>query len=339
MSVTCGPILLITSKVSDSSANKCALLIKSLIKPKWCFNGLKVKGGAIRSGFITIFTTLISFAINKIIQPVVNISNKLHEKNELPGNPIQLYEVIRVIDGVPLFLENHLERLFMSAYLSGIENMPGYDDIEEQVYRLIEDKNKPIGNIKLNYTINDSSSQPKIVIDFIEHYYPSDDKYKTGVKVGLLKAERPNPQAKLQHLGIRNKANLIMSKENVYEVLLVDHAGNITEGSRSNVFFVKNDQLYTSPDEKILNGITRRKILKLCMDNHIPVIKNDLPVINIGQYEGAFLTGSSPKVLPISAIGDHHYNPDLPIARRIIELFNVEIDQYIKEKLQHQKNL
>jgi branched-chain amino acid aminotransferase len=268
------------------------------------------------------------------MQPEVNIPKIMQENKELSENPLLLYEVIRVIDGIPLFLEDHLERLYNSANMSGIDNLPDQEEIEKKIVNLIANKNRKIGNIKLTFTISIFHQLPKSELDFIPHFYPSDEKYITGVKVGLLEAERPNPQAKVEHLSIRNKANLIMSKESVFEVLLVDHFGNVTEGSRSNVFFVKNNQLYTSPDEKVLNGITRRKILKLCVTNSIPVIKKDIPLIDIGQFEGAFLTGSSPKVLPVSAIGDIHYKPELQIIRQLIKLYDIEIDQYKKEKLE-----
>jgi branched-chain amino acid aminotransferase len=267
------------------------------------------------------------------MQPEVNIPKITHENKELSENPLLLYEVIRIIEGIPLFLEDHLERLYNSANLSGMDNLPDQKEIEKRIVNLIAIKNRKIGNIKLTFTISVLHQLPKSELDFIPHFYPPDEKYISGVKLGLLETERPNPQVKAEHLSIRNKANLIMSKENVFEVLLVDHFGNITEGSRSNVFFVKNNQLYTSPDEKVLNGITRRKILKLCITNNIPVIKKDIPLIDLGQFEGAFLTGSSPKVLPVSAINNIHYKPDLQIIRQVIELYDIEIDRYIKEKL------
>jgi branched-chain amino acid aminotransferase len=39
----------------------------------------------------------------------------------IPEEPVQLYEVIRITEGIPLFLEDHLERLYQSARLAGIK--------------------------------------------------------------------------------------------------------------------------------------------------------------------------------------------------------------------------
>jgi len=244
---------------------------------------------------------------------------------------MQFYEVIRVINNIPLFLQDHLERLYHSANLFQIQNIPGFSELREKIFGLINEGSRKTGNIKLSFILKTFDAQPEIELDFIPHFYPSKEKYSTGVKVGILSAERPNPQAKIQHIDIRNRANLLMSKERVFEVILIDQEGNITEGSRSNVFFLKGDELYTSPDKDVLQGITRKKILQICASHEIPVNKIIIPLSSIGNYEGAFLTGSSPKVLPILSISDIHFRPDLPLIKKIIDLYDKAIDEYIRE--------
>ena len=270
---------------------------------------------------------------------MVNIPKIGNVKKERSKNPILLYEVIRVIDGIPVFLEDHLQRLYHSAQLSGVYNLIGLEELEEKIKQLIADENKKIGNIRLSFTIADTIIQKQSELVFIPHFYPSEEKYQDGVKVGLLSTERPNPQAKMQNTAIRNKVNMLMKKNNVFEVLLVDQEGNITEGSRSNVFFVKDNQLITCQDEKVLLGITRKKILQLCDFNVIPVIKKVISVSEIGLFEGAFLTGSSPKVIPISNIGKVKYNPGLPLIKRIMDLYNRAIEEYLEVKKSSADNI
>ncbi len=272
------------------------------------------------------------------MQPRVNKQNIIHENKEENGNPslpyypFQIYEVIRIIDGIPLFLEDHLERLYTTAEQSGIFNLPGQDNIKKKIEKLITDNNRLIGNIKLIFTITDPAQRPKSELFFIPHSYPSKEKYRSGVRLGLLYAERPNPWLKIVYPYVRDKADLLISENNLFEVLLVDKDDNIAEGSRSNVFFVKHNQLYTSPDEKVLNGITRKKIFKLCLKNDIQLIKEDIPLISLEEFEGAILTGSSPKVLPVSAIGKISFNPSIPLIRRLINLYDQEIEEYLDSK-------
>lgn len=270
---------------------------------------------------------------------MIKIPKIVQENIDLHENPLQLYEVIRVIDGIPIFLEDHLERFYNSAKLSGVESLPSQAEIELMISNLITDKNQQIGNIKLSFTVSELQKQIKNELDFIPHFYPSEDKYKSGVKVGLLQADRPNPQAKIQHMTIRNKANQLMSKDNVFEVLLIDHDGYITEGSRSNVFFVKDNCLYTSPDEKVLQGITRKKILQICNTHNITVNKEEINANELIQFEAAFLTGSSPKVLPISIISDIRFNPVNPLITRIIGLYERAIEDYLQDKKRLTPNL
>ena len=58
---------------------------------------------------------------------------------------------------------------------------------------------------------------------------------------------------------IRERPVRLISDNKLYEVLLVDRNGRITEGSRSNVFFVKGNKFYTGPSAMVLVGITRKK--------------------------------------------------------------------------------
>ncbi|MEO9891031.1 aminotransferase class IV [Aurantibacter sp.] len=99
----------------------------------------------------------------------------------------------------------------------------------------------------------------------------------------------------------------------------------ITEASHSNIFFVKNDVVYTHPaDENILNGITRAIVINLCKKNNIEVqeeaiMQSDLPMVN-----EAFLTGTSTQIAAINMIDDHVYiknNKIGPITKKIQQLF------------------
>ena len=241
----------------------------------------------------------------------------------------QLYEVIRIIDDIPIFLEDHLTRLYLSARLTGMVQLPNVTYLTELVKTFVNSQKKNIGNIKLSFSFSDPSSKPFCELNYIPHAYPTKDEYTYGVKVGLLYADRIIPNAKIQNSEIRDRANKVISENNLYEVLLIDSTGNITEGSRSNVFFVKNETLYSAPGDKILQGITRIKILNLCKTANIQVVETEIPANVLNQYEAAFLTGTSPKVLPISSIEKFVYKTDIPLMIKLQKLYNLLIDDYI----------
>ena len=248
------------------------------------------------------------------------------------SDSIQLYEVIRVIEGIPIFLEDHLDRLFESACLTGMNHLPDAVSLAAMIKNFITTQKKATGNIKLSFSFNDLSIEPKGEITFIPHSYPSQEEYSNGVKVGLLYADRPIPNAKIQNTDIRERANQAISANELFEVLLIDSEGNITEGSRSNVFFIKNGTLFSSPGDKILRGITWIKVLQICTTAGIQVIESAIPANKIDQYEAAFLTGTSPKLLPISSIDNLVYNTDHPLLTRLQEMYNQLIEDYLRER-------
>lgn len=245
---------------------------------------------------------------------------------------IQLYEVIRIIGGIPLFLEAHLDRLNHSARLTGMVHLPDSVSLTALIKNFIATQKRDTGNIKLSLFFSDISSEPQCELNFISYYYPTPEEYTNGVKVGLLHADRPVPHAKVQDADIRDRADQEISDNNIFEVLLIDSDGNITEGSRSNVFFIKNETLYSAPGDKILQGITRIKILQLCAITGIQVIESVIPANSVNQYAAAFLTGTSPKVLPVSSIDKVVYKTDLPLLIKLQNLYNQLIEDYLLEK-------
>ena len=245
-------------------------------------------------------------------------------------NPnIQLYEVIRIIDGIPVFLEDHLSRLYISAQLTGMDRLPKPASLEVMIKNYVSNQKQKTGNIKLSFSFSDHSTEPQCELTFIPHYYPSREEYTHGVKVGLMEAVRPIPQAKVQYTDIRDRANQLISDNGLYEVLLIDSDGNITEGSKSNVFFIKNDILYSASADKILQGITWIKVKQLCEKAGIQVIELAIPANTLGRYDVAFLTGTSPKVLPISSIENFAYKTDLPLLIKLREIYDKMIDDYL----------
>jgi len=251
--------------------------------------------------------------------------------SNIQHEPVQLYEVIRVIEGVPIFLEDHLDRLYHSAHLTGMKHLPVPVTLTRMIKSYITTQDKDTGNIKLSFSFSDTSAEPQCELNFIPHYYPTREEYNNGVKVGLMYADRPIPNAKIRNADIRERANDSLKDNSLFEVLLIDSQGNITEGSRSNVFFIKNDILYSSPGEKILRGITWIKVLQICKTAGIRVIESAIPADKLDQYEAAFLTGTSPKVLPICSIGQLVYKTDLPLLTRLQDMYDQLIENYIQE--------
>lgn len=241
-----------------------------------------------------------------------------------------IYEVIRVIDGKPLFLEEHISRLKKSASLlnCSIDNMT--DTIVRDTKKVIGLNEMPEKNLKiLIYNIN--NTMPDYYIFFIESSYPDKKLYQKGIKAITYKAVRDNPQAKVIKADFRNNVNAVLKQTDAYEALLLNDADEITEGSRSNVFFVKDDSVYTSPSKDVLLGVTRTHIIKLCGKLDINIIEQPINYSFFESCDGLFITGTSPKVLPIFQVDDRKFDsPKNNIILTIMESFDSMIKEYIK---------
>lgn len=242
-----------------------------------------------------------------------------------------IYEVVRVIDGIPLFFEDHMERLKSSAASLGKDLSSLIPFIASDIKKLIQINNQPTKNIKLLVFYLDQEI-PQYMMCFIKSPYPTPEQYSEGVSTILLHAERRNPNAKVLNTKLRDEINDKLAETGAYEALLVNSQGEITEGSRSNLFFLVHGKVYTAPAQDVLIGITRKYILQACSNIGLTVIEQPIPFSIQDYAEGAFLTGTSPKVLPIVKIEEAEINSASNAAvQSIMREYDNIIIQYIEE--------
>lgn len=251
----------------------------------------------------------------------------LIEEGSLPS----VYEVIRVINGIPLFVEEHLQRLKESITLLGSSFSIDKGILTKQLKTLIKVNQQLNKNIKIIIS-GLSTHKPNVYLFFIGSHYPSELQYHQGVPTILYAAVRNNPNVKAIAAGQREQLNVAISNAKVYEALLVNEKQEITEGSRSNLFFVKSNTLYTPPEQEVLVGITRNRIINLCNKLGISVVEKPIPVSILQEFEGLFLTGTSPKVLPISQVDQLIFDSaKQPLLLTIQKAYDQLIDEYIEK--------
>ena len=241
-----------------------------------------------------------------------------------------VYEVIRITDGVPLFLEEHFERLSHSLESIGEKTCLSVDRLKGYIITLLKASKVTNNNVKL--VINDFKSQPggHLYLFLIPSSYPTETMYKEGVRTSLFNAVRENPNAKIINQSLRDSVNEYLKENSLFEAILVNKHGQITEGSRSNIFFIKNGSVYTCPANGVLLGVTRQRIIHLCRQNSIEVHEEDINRDSLSQFDAAFISGTSPKVLPIASIGEIKLDCNNECLRKIMVLYNQAVSNYIK---------
>ncbi len=123
------------------------------------------------------------------------------------------------------------------------------------------------GNIRICLQ-RSKGPDPDLLCYFVPWIYPDECTYKRGVQLVSYAHERPNPGIKKWDDRFRsNVKKKIIDKHGVYEALLLNKQGEITEGSRSNIFFIDaSNRLITPPEKSILPGITRKYVVQICRE-------------------------------------------------------------------------
>lgn len=111
-----------------------------------------------------------------------------------------------------------------------------------------------------------------------------------------------NPRAKNYHWGDFTQG-LFEAKDAGYEtVVLLDHAGNLTEGPGFNIFLVEGGTVFT-PDTGVLEGISRRTALEICAEMGLATRVEPVPASRLDSADEVFLTSSGGGILPITKVG------------------------------------
>lgn len=108
--------------------------------------------------------------------------------------------------------------------------------------------------------------------------------------------------------------NVMLNEEamqhDCYETVLFRN-GLVTEASHCNVFFVKDNVVFTHPaNEYILNGITRMVVIQLCGQMGLELREEAIAITEVQGMDEAFLTGTSTQIASIKQIDDHMYYQD-----------------------------
>ncbi|MBT3539354.1 hypothetical protein HOF40_01215 [Candidatus Parcubacteria bacterium] len=216
-----------------------------------------------------------------------------------------VYENLRMRKGFVYHIEEHIKRLFDSAKIIDLNHDLDFKQVKNWVEKLIEKNNIKNGNIKM---ILIGGKKPILYIFMLPPKYIEKKEYRQGIKVTTYNYERFAPQAKALNMLPSYIIFKRAQKENAYDALLIDRDGNIIEGTRSNFFAIKNKTLTTPPLSEVLDGVTRRTVIECAKQNGYNIKEENIPLKNIFDYDGAFLTNTSGKIMPVKTIDEKSFD-------------------------------
>lgn len=213
-----------------------------------------------------------------------------------------IFDFFRTVGHHPLFLENYLNRFLNSASKAGLTLDYSFEDLKEITIELIEKNDHKDAGIRmiLSGGISENHFLPSkgnLYIFCEPLHLPSKEKYENGVK--LLSVEYVRPLAEIKTTNYTYPCYLSMDwKAQGAEDVIYHHQDRISESSRSNIFLVKNGNIYT-PKRDILKGITREKVIKLTAGK---VSFSDLSIGDLLSGDEVFISSTTKRILPITQI-------------------------------------
>jgi len=254
-----------------------------------------------------------------------------------------IFDFFRVWDGIPVFAEDHIQRLQHSLHLIGL-NVDVNDQQWMEWFRQMIKKNDADragfrvvvtgGYSEDGYTIPEQKN-----IYLMLHHLPENDpkQYEQGVSLLTSSYLRDIPSAKttiyIQSMHFQPQ----LKKAGAFEVLY-HWKGEITECSRCNIFFIDHEGVMHTPKNGMLKGITRKQVMAMASENNLPLVEREIFLNEIPDMAGAFLTATTKGVLPVVKIDDQLIGDGSvhPLATQMQALYQNRVNEYLIKAMQTQ---
>lgn len=243
--------------------------------------------------------------LNGIIMPSAEASIGLHDLGLLRG--FGIFDYLQQKQGVPLFIDDYLNRFFNSAAIMGVEIPVSRAEIKASALALIKSNGLSHSGLRLILT---GGYSPDSFTPTTPNFYmleqplqmPDNELFTNGVKLMWHQYTREVAEVKTTNYVVPILLQAQWKAMGAYDVLYHDEHF-VTESSRSNFFIVSKDNILITPDRNVLKGITRKKVLELAM-NIMGVEIRDVKLSQVTDAKEAFITSSTKGVLPIVQIND-----------------------------------
>lgn len=233
-----------------------------------------------------------------------------------------VYETLKLRNDILYFVHQHIERLFLSAKIINLEHNFEKDKIEKYIRELVAANKVDSANIKMLLLGGKSAQDAELFILPLAPLYPDRKLYSQGAKVATVEYERFLPNAKTLNMLASFMFYTKAKKNGCYDALFLDKNRSILEGTRTNFFVIKEKNIFTAPSEKVLEGVTKMTVLSAARRNGFKVIEQNTGIDTISEYDGAFLTSTSSKIIPIVQIDNFKYGEICGSIKELIKIYD-----------------
>lgn len=256
------------------------------------------------------------------------LNSELTDSLTRPVDARIYYETIRVKDGVLLFVEDHLARLVKSV--KGLEDFPvDTSKILSEAYSYIDLDSVKAGSVRIVLT------KDVLLIHLADITLPGKELFEQGINTSILNWERKTPNLKIFRGDYKTTVNEKFKKENShglpFELVLTDNGGKLYEGSMSNLFVIRDGKVYSAPDNKILIGITRKRVMEALRRSGLELQIGTFKPEELDPESDAVFVSSTPfDILPVRYIDDYEFrSSNNEVLKMISRMYQEYTSEYI----------
>jgi branched-chain amino acid aminotransferase len=275
-----------------------------------------------------------------------NANISIFDRGFLYGDSV--YEVTLTQDNVPLYLNEHLDRLWNSASLISMEILIDRGYLLEQIKRTLDPITSKRKYIRIIVTRGESeiSLAPSTISNnliIICKELPDNPTwwYEKGVEFIVSGVVRNSPDSLNPNAKSGNYLNSVMAhleakKKGAYDSVMVNKQGEITEGTTNNIWMVKDDKIVTPPLKVgILKGITRDKTIEICKDNKLNFSEEVFTPVELFACDECFFTSSTKGIVPIVKLDDQIIGKGKPgeVTKNLINLYKKKLNEYVQKNI------
>ncbi len=249
-----------------------------------------------------------------------------------------VFDLLRTLNGKPLFLKEHIQRLETSARRIGIALPWSQPELIDIVLDTLHRNAFQESNIRIVVTGGSSpdfitpQGNPRLLVLVTRAPRLPESWYTQGVKIITFCSERNIPGAKSIDYVAATIALKQAHDQAAIEAVYVDRNGHVLEGTTSNIFARIDGKLVT-PGTGMLSGITRKAVLKLAA-KILPVNIRDLKLDELVAADEVFITGTNKMIVPVVQVDQRPIDRGRPgeTTQKLMRALSKQIDDYYEKQ-------
>ena len=216
-----------------------------------------------------------------------------------------LFETVKCVNGVPLFLNAHLQRLYSGMKTLGFN----WNDqllktvVNDEAIRLLS-RNRFTEGARLRITVfreggglyTPETNDVSVLLET----YPDENGFQlnaNGLSLGVFeefqKPIHPFSELKSANALLFVRAGISKLNQGVDDVIILNSKGLICETISSNIFLVIHNRLVTPPlSEGCLPGVMRQNVLAIAQDIGMEILETPVGINALDQAEEVFLSNA-----------------------------------------------